>query len=297
MIVTQLADFLNNTMIPQYLGKEAIKVEDLSPLVSVGAYTKVEAPPVEPTKIASMKISDYTEGTATIVNTEGETSFGALSSGAEVTNTEYETVTFTVSDCVTQEDDGIGIKYTGRITYPLDLTTDDYIITLTASISELTSIEGIFSMISNRIGIMGYVANSATNTNIISLSKNKVSSNNVLTVECITDGDVSDNAFYTTDIETATIGHSSTKIYINVPLDDAGLSSEDLEDDVTFMIISVGDYIVVSINDIVICTAAKDHINFGTGPFTFYTGYWSDTAPLSYTGTIKEFEIFRINEE
>lgn len=297
MIVTQLADFLNNTMIPQYLGKEAIKVEDLSSIVSVGAYTMVQEPPVEPTKIASMKTSDYTEGTATIVNTEGETSFGALSSGDEVMTPEYEQVTFTVSDCVTQEIDGIGIAKTGRITYPLDLTADDYIITLTASISELTSIDGFFSQLSNIIGIMGYVANSDTNTNIISLTKETVSNNAVLAIRCIYDRDIDPNKLFTTDIETATTGYLQTTGFMRVPLDDAGLSSEDLEDDVTFMIISVGDYIVVAINDIVICTIAKDHITFGTGPFTFYTGYWSSAGLLSYTGTIKEFEIFKINEE
>ena len=301
MIVTQLAEFLNNTMIPQYLGKEAIKVEDLSPIVSVGAYTMVEGPPVEPTKIAAMKTTDYTEGTATIVNTEGETSFGALSSGVEIPAgpPDYGQLTFSLSDCITQEADGIGIAYTGRITYPLDITEDNYIVTFTTSISELTEISGVWSIATTMIGIMGYCS---TNNNILVMRTN--TSNNVtnLVVECETDIPRVPETLFDTDIDTATYGYNTSsgnsKASIIVPLEDAGLSSSDLEDDVSFMLISVDDYIVVVINDIVICTIDKAHITFGTGTYTFYTGYTSTTeGTLSYTGTIKEFEIFEINEE
>lgn len=122
MIVTQLAEFLNNTMIPQYLGKEAIKVEDLSPIVSVGATTTTYQPPVEPTKIASMKTTDYTAGTATIVNTENANKPFACSS----TNTSAKTL----SECVTQATGGIQNTYFGQIKTADDILDDDFVLSL-----------------------------------------------------------------------------------------------------------------------------------------------------------------------
>ena len=120
MIVKQLADFLNETVLPQYLGKESIKVEDLQPIISVGSPTTTYQPPVEPTKIASMKTTDYTAGTETIVNTENANKPFACSS--------IRTASKTLSECISQDTAGIKEQYFACIKTADGLLEDDFII-------------------------------------------------------------------------------------------------------------------------------------------------------------------------
>ena len=282
MIVKQLADFLNETVLPQYLGKESIKVEDLQPIISVGSPTTTYQPPVEPTKIASMKTTDYTSGTATIVNTENANKPFACSS----TNTSSKTL----SECVLQDTAGIKLDYYGSIKTADGIIADNYVINLKIKYLGARSVtieDDLDEMTIYSEAICGFGASSATTADF---SFRPEMSKLIFTVNYNTTASAD-------DIEVVTDGW--TKVATNlsgdrhwVSITKSGSFSENSEH--TLVIAKVDDKIVYTLDDdvifietIVTNTKDKSYLYMGT----------NSSSVLCHTFDIEELDIFKINEE
>ena len=279
MIVTQLADFLNNTMIPQYLGKEAIKVEDLSPIVSVGAYTKVEAPPVEPTKVASMKTTNYTSGTATIVNTENANKPFACSS----TNTSRKTL----SQCITQDTDGIQNRYFGCIKTAADIIDDDYIVSLKFKFKNYDTLSGDELDIFESEAICGFEASNNSKALAFTAVSNELEG--YLCFRVYSSTEPSEASIEVVD-EDWTLSAPLNRYYLNVTKE-ATFTANSVH---TLIIAKVDDAIVYTLdNDVIFIetitnnTISKDIFNIGS------TG----SSILSNIIVVEELDVFKINEE
>lgn len=280
MIVTQLAEFLNNTMIPQYLGKEAIKVEDLSPIVSVGAYTKVDAPPVEPTKIASMKTTDYTAGTATIVNTENANKPFACSSK----NTSEKTL----SQCITQATGGIQNTYFGQIKTADDILDDDFIISLKFKFVASYEYEYDMDLMSSS-AICGFINSSSNVAGSFSYDSGNEPTSLTFSVS-YTDTAVKTDVEIVDDDWTSSVMNVNNTHTVFVSKE-ATLSANSEH---TLLITKVDNKIVYSLDDTVVfietvktTTVDKDNFIIGSRASTI----------LGQTIIVEELDIFKINEE